>query len=316
VLVVKKGYIPMSVRIVSLIPSATEIVDSLGLTEFLVGRSHECDFPAQVLNLPILTAPKFDPHMDSRAIQNAVSQILQNALSVYRVDEALLQTLQATHIITQAQCEVCAVSLKDVEEAVCRLSDSARVVSLEPNQLADVWADIQRVASALGEPSRGERLLKTLQDRIQAIASQTALLKGRPRVACIEWIEPLMAAGNWMPELVDLAGGQNLFGVAGQHSPWMSWDDLRAANPDILVLLPCGFDIARTCQDMHFLTTRPDWDELSAVQSGRVYLTDGNQFFNRPGPRLVESLEILAEIFHPDMFDFGHRGRGWVPWSL
>jgi len=305
----------MSARIVSLIPSATEIVDSLGLTEFLVGRSHECDFPAQVLNLPILTAPKFDPHMDSRAIQNAVSQILQNALSVYRVDEALLQTLQATHIITQAQCEVCAVSLKDVEEAVCRLSDSARVVSLEPNQLADVWADIQRVASALGETSRGESLVNTLKERIQAIAVQTVSLKHRPRVACIEWIEPLMAAGNWMPELVDLAGGQNLFGVAGQHSPWMSWDDLRAANPDILVLLPCGFNIARTRQDMHFLTTRPDWDELSAVQSGQVYLTDGNQFFNRPGPRLVESLEILAEIFHPDMFDFGHRGRGWVAWS-
>jgi iron complex transport system substrate-binding protein len=217
-------------------------------------------------------------------------------------------------IVTQSQCEVCAVSERDVEEAVCDwLEDRPRIISLAPSALADVWADIERVAAALGAPEQGATLVAALQQRIEAIAAEGRLLRERPRVACIEWLDPLMAAGNWMPELVEMAGGVNLFGETGKHSPWMDWDDLVAADPDAILVLPCGFDIERTRRDLGLLTRRPGWNHLRAVRSGRVYLTDGNQYFNRPGPRLVESLEILAEVLHPDRFHFGHQGHGWQP---
>jgi iron complex transport system substrate-binding protein len=182
---------------------------------------------------------------------------------------------------------------------------------LAPNALADVWADIVRVAHALDADRAGLALVDRLQARMQGIAGQAATLPSRPTVACIEWIEPLMASGNWMPELVAMAGGVNLFGEAGKHAPWMRWEDLVQSDPDIILVLPCGFDIARTRAEMHFLTNRPEWSRLRAVQGGSVYLCDGNQYFNRPGPRLVESLEIVAEIVHPELFDFGHRGTGW-----
>ncbi|MBO0800655.1 MAG: cobalamin-binding protein, partial [Blastocatellia bacterium] len=192
-------------RIISLIASATEIVCALGFEEQMVGRSHECDFPPSVKSLPICTSPKFQVEGLSYEIDQRVKAILQEALSVYRVDAGLLETLQPTHIITQSQCEVCAVSLRDVEEAVCRLTSSHPViVSLEPNALADVWSDIHRVAAALGVVDRGERVTAALQRRMEAIADRTRLHASRPTVACIEWIEPLMAAGNWMPELVEM----------------------------------------------------------------------------------------------------------------
>ncbi len=300
-------------KIVSLIASSTEIVSALGLESDLVGRSHECDYPPSVANLPACTEPKFNPHGTSLAIDQRVKQILEQSLSVYQVDVAMLETLRPDVIITQSQCEVCAVSLSDVEAAACQLiSSTPQIVSLEANALMDVWADIQRVADALDESARGAELVNALQQRMQGIAQQARTLPSQPTVACIEWIEPLMAAGNWMPELVEMAGGVNLFGLAGKHSPWMTWEKLAEANPEVIVVLPCGYDIAKTRQEMAALTERADWSTLQAVQQGRVYLTDGNQYFNRPGPRLAESLEILAEIFHPDAFDFGHQGRGWV----
>lgn len=300
-------------RIVSLIPSATEIVCALGFESNLVGRSHECDYPAAVRDLPPLTAPKFDLNGDSRQIDERVKQVLRDALSVYRVDEALLNTLSPDFIVTQAQCEVCAVSLKDVERVAREcLSTPAQIVSLEPMRIADVLDDICRVAEALGVPDRGSEVVLKLQARMDDIARLAAERLAKPTVACVEWIDPLMAGGNWVPELVQMAGGVNLFGRAGAHSPWMHWDDLWAADPDAIVVLPCGFDIARTRQEMPALTRQPGWHSLRAVREGNVYLTDGNQYFNRPGPRLVESLEILAEILHPDAFHFGHEGSGWV----
>jgi iron complex transport system substrate-binding protein len=174
-----------------------------------------------------------------------------------------------------------------------------------------VWDDIQRVAQALNIPQQGEELVGRLQERMMALASQAGALPERPTVACIEWIEPLMAAGNWMPELVAMAGGVNLFGRAGHHAPWLTWEELRQRDPDVIVLLPCGFDIPRTRQEMPALTRQPGWADLQAVRQRRVFLTDGNQYFNRPGPRLVESLEILAELLHPDSCPFGHEGTGW-----
>jgi iron complex transport system substrate-binding protein len=299
-------------RIVSLIASATEIVCALGFEDHLVSRSHECDFPEGVTRLPVCTAPKFEPDGTSYEIDQRVKAIVQEGLAVYRVDGALLRELEPDVIVTQSQCEVCAVSLRDVERAVCAwLSTCPRLVSLEPNCLADVWKDIEKVADALGCPERGAELVGRLQSRLEAVSRMACSLAGRPTVACVEWVDPLMAAGNWMPELVDLAGGTNLFGEAGRHSPWMTWAELYQRDPEVIVLLPCGFDIARCRRDLPLLQQKPEWPALRAVREGRVFVTDGNQYFNRPGPRLVESLEILAELIHPEMFHFGHEGSGW-----
>ncbi len=300
-------------RIISLIASATEIVCALGFEQQMVGRSHECDFPASVKSLPVCTSPKFEVEGLSYEIDQRVKAILQEALSVYRVDADLLERLQPTHIVTQSQCEVCAVSLKDVEQAVCQFTSSQPViVSLEPNALADVWMDIRRVAETLGAPERGDQVVEDLQRRMNEIAEKARTASSRPTVACVEWIDPLMAAGNWMPELVEMAGGVNLFGEAGKHSPWMTWEELVAADPDVIFISPCGFDIARTLQETDLLASKPGWGDLKAVKSGRVFVADGNQYFNRPGPRLVESLEILAERLHPELFRFGHESEGWV----
>jgi iron complex transport system substrate-binding protein len=299
-------------RIVSLIASATEIVCALGFEEQLVGRSHECDYPPSVLRLPACSAPKLDVHACSRAIDQSVKALVQNALSVYEVKEDLLRDLEPDVIVTQTQCEVCAVSLRDVERATCAwLRRCPQIVALAPNALAEVWKDIEQVALALGVPERGEELVAQLRGRMNSIAERAQSLTERPTMGCIEWLDPLMAAGNWVPELVELAGGVNLFGQAGRHAPWLDWETVCRADPEVLVLLPCGFDIPRTRAELPALTERPGWVELKAVRQGRVIVTDGNQFFNRPGPRLAESLEILAEVLHPGVFAFGHEGTGW-----
>jgi iron complex transport system substrate-binding protein len=299
-------------RIVSLIASATEIVCALGFEKSLAGRSHECDFPLSIKALPVCTAPKFSVHGTSREIDQRVKGLLQDGLSIYQVDENLLRDLEPDIIVTQSQCEVCAVSLRDVERAVCTfLQKCPKLVSLSPNNLADVWKDIESVADALDAPERGQALLAALKKRIDAISHQASRLDQCPSVACIEWADPLMAAGNWVPELVDLAGGQNLFGEAGKHSPWMTMEQLRIADPEVVVLMPCGFDLVRTKDDLPVLAALPGWGELRAVREGRLYATDGNQYFNRPGPRLVESLEILAEILHPEAFAIHHKDIAW-----
>jgi iron complex transport system substrate-binding protein len=304
-------------RIVSLIASSTEIVCALGLEDQLVGRSHECDHPPSVSQRPICTSPKFSTEGTSGQIDRRVKELLQQALSIYRVDADLLKQLLPTHIITQTQCEVCAVSLKEVEEALRdwitpEAGAAPTLISLAPNSLSDIWTDIQRIADAMDISERGRALVRRLQERMAAIAEETQPLVQRPRTAAIEWIDPLMAGGNWMPELIERAGGINLFGEAGKHSPWMTWEALVEAVPDILLVLPCGFDIVRTRKELPTLTEHPAWPTLKAVRERAVYLLDGNQYFNRPGPRLAESLEILAEIFHPDRFRFGHEGAGWI----
>ena len=302
-------------RVVSLIASATEWVAALGAADWLVGRSHECDFPPTVLSLPACSAAKFDVHGDSRQIDDRVKAVLKNATSVYSVNEALLEELQPTVVITQTQCEVCAVSLKDVEAAVCGWATSRpRVVACEPNSLADVWADGRRIAAALNLVQAGERLLASMQQRLDDISTVCRSFGApAPRVACVEWQEPLMAAGNWIPELVERAGGVSLFGETGKHSPWMTWDALVAADPDLIIAMPCGFDLPRTRSEMHWLTDRPEWANLRAVREKRVYVTDGNAYFNRPGPRLVDSAEMLAEMLYPGRCDYGHFGVGWQP---
>lgn len=287
---------------------------ALGQEALLVGRSHECDWPPSVRALPAVSRPAFPTAGSSRAVDLALKERLARAVSIYEVDAALLRRLRPDLVITQTQCEVCAVTPADVERAVCELTEGpARLLALEPNGLDDVWTDIRRVAEALGVRAAGEALAARLQDRAAAIARRAAGLGPRPRVAVVEWIDPLMAAGNWMPELVALAGGTNLFGEAGRHSPWMTWEALADADPDVIVVSPCGFDLARTRCEIGTLQAAAGWSDLAAVRAGRVFLGDGNAYFHRPGPRVVESLEILAEMLHPATFAFGHRGRGWVP---
>ena len=300
-------------RIASLLASATEIVCALGFEEQLVARSHECDYPVRVTRLPSVTESKVRTETESRLIDTQVKEIVEQGLSVYKVDAGRLRALDPGVIVTQTQCEVCAVSYWDLEAALRDWTGgSPRVVSLEPNALGDVWRDIARVAAALDAPERGTTVIARLRARMDSLAAAVPAASPRPRVACIEWIDPLMAAGNWMPELVAMAGGTDLFGTPGAHAPWMRWDALVEAGPDIILIMPCGFDIARAREDMGILLGAPGWGELAAVRAGAVYLTDGNQYFNRPGPRIVESLEILAEIFHPSAFRFGHEGTGWV----
>jgi len=262
--------------------------------------------------LPACSAAKIDIDGHSRDIDGQVKSLLREAISIFKVDHELLHELAPTIIVTQTQCDVCAVSLPDVEEAVSQLIASRpRLVSLAPRGLVDIWQDIRTVAQALGVAERGEQLVANLRMRLAEVQSRAARMSHRPTVTCIEWIDPLMSAGNWVPELVDIAGGKERCGKPGVHSPWMNWEDLIPADPDMIVIMPCGFDIPRIRRQLGPLLEDPRWSELDAARHGRVYLADGNQYFNRPGPRLVESTEILAEIFHPDEFDFGHRGRGW-----
>ena len=304
-------------RVVSLIASATEIVSALGMEHRLVGRSHECDFPPSILSLPICSSSKVDAAASSRDIDRQVREIVGEALSVYRVDGRLLDELAPTVIVTQTQCEVCAVSLRDVEEAVCEVVRSEpRIVPLAPMALGDVFDDIEAVAGALGIPDRGRELAAELKARLDVLRTRAAGLGSRPRIACIEWIDPPMHAGNWVPELVEIAGGKVMAGEPGRHSGYFEFEELLSMDPDVIAVMPCGFDIARTGAEMPALAAQPGWNDLSAVRGGRVFLTDGNQYFNRPGPRVVESAEILAELLHPDEFGFGHRDSGWTPWAV
>ena len=300
-------------RIVSLLPSATEIVCALGFRDHLVGRSHECDFPPGVAELTVCSNPRMRVDGSSADIDRRVKDIVREGLSVYEVREDVLKDVSPDVIVTQTQCEVCAVTLEDVEQAVGQwIGKPPAIVSLEPNRLGDVWNDIERVAERLGVAERGASLASSLDRRIRCVADQARTATGGPSVACIEWTDPLMAAGNWMPELIELAGGRNLFGEAGAHSPWLDWGALREADPEVILIMPCGFDLERTRREAGTLAQHVGWESLSAVQAGRVYITDGHQFFNRPGPRLVESLEIVAEILHPEVCRYGHEGAGWA----
>ena len=306
---------PARKRTVSLIASATEIVCALGRRDWLVGRSHECDFPADVTTLPALTAPKFKIEGSSAEIDARVQAIVREGLSVYRVDGDALKALEPDVIVTQDHCEVCAVSLSDVEAATCNWTGRpVEIVSLKPDSTADVYADIRRVAHGLDAVAAGETLVTDMQRRIDAVRARVAG-RPRPRVAFIEWVEPLMAGGNWMPELIEAAGGHNLFGAAGKHSDWMQWDELAAADPELIIVGPCGYDLKRSLEELPILQARAGWADIAAVRLGHVYFVDGNAYCNRPGPRLAETTEILAEMLHPQVAAGTHRGQAWAQLS-
>lgn len=297
-------------RIVSLLPSATEIIDCLGLTSALVGRSHECDYPPEVTHLPVCTTARLNSDRQSAAIDRDVQSLLQQALSIYQVEIDTLERLQPTHIVTQDQCDVCAVNFAEVTKAVAQLTHSQpQIISLQPNLLDEVWQDIERVGKVLDVDSQGA--ISGLKQRINNISEPLQGISKIPTVVAIEWIEPLMTAGNWIPELIEIAGGKSLLSTKGEHSPYITWDELTAADPDIIIIMPCGFDLARTAREAQTLKTNSQWSQLKVVRDRQVYLVDGNAYFNRPGPRLVDSTEILASILHPRLFDLDYEENGW-----
>ncbi|MDJ0682293.1 MAG: cobalamin-binding protein [Xenococcaceae cyanobacterium MO_167.B52] len=299
-----------SLKIVSLLPSATEIIDCLGLSNALVGRSHECDYPSSIQDLPVCTAARLNSDNKSSQIDKDVQTLLQEAISIYQIKIDVIEQLQPTHIITQDQCDVCAVNFGEVEKAIAELTKSnPQIISLQPNLLKEVWQDIKRVAETLGVES--ETVLNKLQDRINAIILKVKDINQKPTVVALEWTEPLMGGGNWIPELIEIAGGKPLLGVKGEHSPYLSWENLTEADPDVIVIMPCGFDLERTEQESKVLMENPNWSNLKAVKNGKVFIVDGNAYFNRPSQRLVDSVEILAEILHPELFNYGFKGKGW-----
>lgn len=279
-------------RIVSLIPSATEIVCALGAGDQLVGRSHECDYPADVKALPALTAPRLPLTGGSAAIDEAVTRAIKDGIAVYEVNFDLLAELKPDVIVTQDQCEVCAASLAQVEEAVCAVLPSRPViVSLKPASLADAYNDVRRVAAALGRDP--DPVVAAMQLWIE----RPAKLPARPRVVFLEWVAPLMGPGLWTPELIEVTGGASVLGEAGRHTVKRPPEALAQAAPDILVVAPCGYDIATSLNERHLLQALPGWADIPAVRTGRVAVADGNAYFNRPGPRLADSAQILRDIY-------------------
>jgi iron complex transport system substrate-binding protein len=307
----------MHPKIVSLLPAATEIICALGLEKSLAGRSHECDFPESVKRLPVCSEANFPDGLSSNDIDIKVKEILADALSVYTINREQIKELAPDVVITQAQCDVCAVSLKDVEKALENyLGKQTRIISLQPNSLDDIFDDIKTLAEALDASVTGETLLAELNERVDIIRHKLKYTESKPTIACVEWLEPLMISGNWVPELVAIAGGVSILSAPGKHSPYVQWEQIRSQDPDVIVVMPCGFSIERTLKEMDILLQQPGFSELKAVKNNRLYIADGNQYFNRPGPRMVDSIEILAEIIHPKQFIFGYEGKGWIKFGL
>ena len=311
-------------RIVSLLASATEMIAALGWLDQLVGRSHECDYPPQVQALPVVSRAQINVEASSAQIDAQIKQLAASslsakeaaltALSIYAIDVEQLQALRPDVIFTQTQCEVCAVSERDVMRAVQQLTGlQPRVVSLAPYRLNDVWTDVVRVGKALERREQAETLAENYRQRLERLREITTQ-RGqgqKPRVTVLEWLDPLMGAGNWTPELVTYAGGEPVFGEAGMHSPWIRWEELQAENPDVLVLAPCGYSLERTMVDVPILQQHPMWHTLRAVQQGHIYAIDGNHYLNRSGPRLVESAELLARVLWGEQLDIDIDNRGW-----
>jgi iron complex transport system substrate-binding protein len=301
-------------RIVSLLASGTELVCALGLGDRLVGRSHECDTPEWVTRLPAVSRPTFDATGSSRDIDARVRELLRAGAPLYAVDDALLVALRPDVVLTQTHCEVCAVSPGDIAHGAGATLERERVVSLRAGTLEEILSGFREVSAVLGRPRKGEELVTELEARMGALAKRTRPLPRRGAV-CLEWIEPVFAMGNWGPELVHLAGGTCLLGASGAHSTTTPWDDVLRADPEVLVMAPCGFGLERALAEMHRLTANPGWENLRAVRHGNVFVADGNRYFNRSGPSVFESAEVLAEMLHPEIFPPAHEGTVWKRWT-
>jgi iron complex transport system substrate-binding protein len=302
-------------RIVSLLPSTTEIVFALGLGDALVGVTHECDYPPEAADKPVVTASTID-HEGASAmeIDAAVSAQLHAGLNLYRLDEPLLQALRPDLILTQELCAVCAVSADEVRRVVRGLATATRVLAVEPTSLDDILASILLLGQATGREERALELVAGLRVRVERVREQAREARRRPRVALLEWIDPPYGAGHWVPELIALAGGSAGLGALGVPARRISWGEVIGFAPEVIVVACCGMGIAATLAEAReLLPARTGWEALPAVRAGRVYITDGSSYFSRPGPRIVESLELLAELVHPDLFAGSAPQRSYVP---
>ncbi len=301
-------------RVVSLLPSTTEVVVALGYGDDLVGRSHECDFPPDVLDLPVVTRPREQPVGTSREIHRGVVDLLEQLLSLYEVDPSALRAADPDLIITQDLCRVCAVP-KDavIEAASVYLGEEVDVLTSSPATLGEVFADVRRIGEALGDLASAERLVSRMQRELHDLAASVAGLR-RPRVALLEWTDPLMAAGHWAPELIQTAGAVPVLGAWASRSPTITFEELHVSNPDVILVAPCGYDLSRAVAEREVLMGIPGWDELAAVRTGRVAFADGSAYFNRPGPRLVTSAAIIAAVAHSRGPAMELEGSAWQEW--
>ena len=291
-------------KLVTLLPSATEIIAKLGLEKNLVGVSHECDFPQTVQSLPKLTSSSVNTNLSSAKIHESVLEVVKSAISVYDLDIELLKSLQPDFIITQDLCDVCAVSFDQVEQACQEVLDTdARIISLKPKLLDDIWDDIQNVADHLSVTDQGHKFREEANERIDSVKSRLQK-RNRPKILTIEWIDPIYIGGMWLPEMIDIVGGEVCFAESGKKAPVVSREDLGKIEPDVVVVKPCGYKLDQTLKEIDLLKQQVDvWEKPP-----RIYLVDGNSYFNRPGPRILDSLEILAYCTHPDLFpEFGER---------
>jgi iron complex transport system substrate-binding protein len=291
------------VRVVSLLPSATEMVHFCGAADALVGVTHECDYPTGVEKLPRVTRSKLEGHnMTSAEIDAAIGEHLTDSGSIYALDAKLLDELAPDLIITQGLCEVCAVSMDLVREAATGLKNEPEVLSLNPTSLREVLQDAVRIGEALGRGEETRAKVAALEERLGRVEEAVAQLP-RPRVGCIEWLDPPFSAGYWVPEVVGIAGGEEIFAEPDEPSARLGWEEVFEAAPEVLILMPCGFDVRRTVEEARrVLPELPGWNELPAVGEGRVWVVDANSYFSRPAPRLVDGVEILARILHPEVF--------------
>jgi len=292
-----------SPRVVSLLPSATEIAYALGVEP--VGVSHECDHPPAARELPAVNRSRVDPDATSAEIDAQVTEA-EEAGGVYEIDCERLAELDPDVVVSQGICDVCAVDEVRIREVVADLGLSCEVMTTDPHSLADVMADIERIGARLGRETRATDLVADLGRRIDDVEQRATTIGDRPRVAVLDWLDPVMVAGHWIPGMVDLAGGRYGLAERGARSRPREWTMIREYDPDVLVASPCGFDLAQTVENASDLTGREGWGELSAVREGRVYAIDGHDYVNRPGPRLVDTLELLAAVCHPGVFDSPH----------
>lgn len=296
-------------RIVSMLPSATEILFLLGLGDQVVGVSHECDYPPEARRKPVVIKSVIDPDRQGSAeIDRVVEERLRTGRPIYEIVMDVLRAADPDLIVTQELCDVCAAPVADVQRAVRDLPRNPEVISLTPGLLGDVLEDIERVGEATGRRQEALRVRRELADRVARVEATAGPAAHRPPVFCLEWMDPLYASGHWIPEMVEMAGGVDGLGAKGKPSRKIAWDRVREYGPEVVVLMPCGFDITRTLREIEVVTRRPGWADLPAVRTGRVYAVAGHAYYNRSGPRLVDGLELLGRIIHPDLFGGLPRG--------
>lgn len=295
-------------RICSLLPSATEVIALLGLSDELVGISHECDYPPSVRGVPIMIEPMIPPYgLASVDIDRQVSQLVASGQRLYRLKDHLLRQAQPDLILSQDLCHVCAVTPDQLHDVLCSLHHQPTVLTLNPRTVHDVIDDVVRIGDAAGRPAEGQLLATQLRDRLDTIQIRVQGLSQRPRVVCIEWLSPLYVAGHWVPEMVQLAGGQDALSQPGSPSRIVTWDEVLSAAPDVLIVMPCGFSVERTHTELFQLMQQPGQWRLSPALAEHTYLVDASSYFSRPGPRLIDGIELLAAILHPSDHDHIHE---------